>query len=125
VSERQQGLACGLHEHREQPLALAQHDRAQFRRQREDDVKVGHRKNSRASAFEPTILLEILAARTVSVATRVVDRDGVPAAAADVQVSTERRRAAALDRTQDHVLLGAERAAIPQRRTGGTRNVAD
>lgn len=71
------------------------------------------------------MLVEALAARTMPIATGVVDRHCVAAAVADMHVTAERSRTTALNRAQGCVLLRAQHAAIPQRGAKGPRDVAD
>lgn len=125
VRQCKERLTSGLHEHGEDELALGHDEGSQFSRQCEHDVEVRHRQDALAPAFEPAMLLEALATGAVPVATSVVDRDGVAASVADVQMSAERSRATTLEVAQDGELLEAQRAGVPQRGARDARDISE
>ena len=71
------------------------------------------------------MLLETLAGRAVSIAARVVDRHGIAAAVAAMQMAAESGRATALHVAQGGALRPAQGASVLQRSACGARHVTD
>ena len=82
--------------------------------QREDNVEVRDGQELRAAGLDPARLGQRLALRTVSVAAGVVDGPRGTAAVATLEMATERRRAAGLDRAQRAVLHGRQPVRVPK-----------
>jgi hypothetical protein len=62
---------AGLHQHAIARALMGAQHRAQFRRDGDGDVEVGHRQHLRLTAFEPLLRLGSVALRAVAVATGV------------------------------------------------------
>jgi hypothetical protein len=89
---------------------------AELRRQREDHVEVMHRQRAHQSPRHPAGLRQRQALGTVTVTTGVVRRPRKTAGLAQLQVSTERGRAAAHDGAGGPRLLAVEHESRRARR---------
>ena len=87
---------------------VLERDLGRRRRQGEDDMVVGHRQQLGLTRLEPLGACQTLALRAMSVAAGVVGAANQPAVAALLDVPSQRRRPADLDRRHDASLDPAE-----------------
>ena len=106
---------------------VLERDRADRRRQGEDDVIVGNRQELRLAVFEPLPRRRALALRAVAVAAGVVGDAFVRAVLAALDVSAERGGATGLDRRHDLQLGEAHVTGVglAPRRPMGAKDVGD
>ena len=103
--ETQQRLRSGIKQQGIQIPSISQDERAQLCRQSEHHVKVMHRQDAQFALFEPAVLRQRLALGAVPVATRIVLRLPMTAAAAQLYVPAESGGAASGERRQHLSLL--------------------
>ena len=108
--DREHGLGRGLEQQVVDHRLVGVGDVADRRRQREDDVEVGHGQQLGLPLFHPRARRGALALRAVPVAAAVVGDDGMAAVLAARDVPAESRRAAALDGAH-HLHLGEAHVA--------------
>ena len=108
--DREHGLGRGLEQQVVDHRLVLVGDVADRRRQREDDVEVGHGQQLGLPLLHPLARRRPLALRAMPVAAAVVGDDGVGAVLAARDVPAERRRAAALDGAH-HLQLGEAHVA--------------
>jgi hypothetical protein len=106
---------------------VVERDRADRRRQGEDDVIVGDRQQFRLALFEPLPRRRGLTLRAVAVAAGIVGDPFVRAVLAALDVSAERRGPAGLDRRHDLQLGEAHVTGVglAPRRPMGAKDVGD
>jgi hypothetical protein len=106
---------------------VLERDRADRRRQGEDDVIVGNRQELRLAIFEPSPRRGRLALRAVTIPAGVVGDPFVRAVLAALDVTAERGCAAGVDRRHDLQLGEAQLTGVglSPRRPVGAKDVGD
>ena len=122
-----QRLGCGLEQQIVDDGLVLERDRADRRRQGEDDVIIGNRQKLRLALGEPLPRRRALTLRAVTVAAGIVGDAFVRAVLAALDVSAERRGPTGLDR-RHHLQLGKTQMAgvgLAPRRAMGAKDVGD
>ena len=107
-----QGLGGGPEQEVVDGGLVVERDRADRRRQGEDDVIVGDRQKLRLAIFEPLPRRRALTLRAMPVAAGIVGDAFVRAVLAALDMAAERRGPAALDRRHDLQLAEAHVAGV-------------
>ena len=122
-----QGLGGGPEQEVVDGGLVLERDRADRRRQGEDDVIIGDRQKLRLAVGEPLPRRRALALRAMAVAAGIVGDAFVRAVLAALDVSAERGGATGLDRRHDLQLAEADVAGVglAPRRPMGAKDVGD
>ena len=122
-----QGLGGGPEQEVVDDGLVLERDRADRRRQGEDDVIVGDWQKLRLAFFEPLPRRRALTLRAMSIAAGIVGDAFVRAVLAALDVSAERGGATGLDRRHDLQLAEADVAGVglAPRRPVGAKDVGD
>src|SRR3954464_10263216 len=117
--------ACGRSIEQEpvQELLMGAGQRAQLRRQRESQQKIGTRQQAATLLFQPSLGLLAMALGTVPVPARVITVLQPATVRAAIDLSTQCRRAALLDGLQRPFLAGQNTQSGAKLRSGGPDNV--
>jgi hypothetical protein len=108
----EESLGDGVEEPVVERPGLAPEEGAELLGDGEDQVEVRHRQELGHARLDPACRGQGLALGAVAVTARVVDRMLVAALRAAVEVATQGRRPAGLDRCEDPAVLPAERLPV-------------
>ena len=114
-AQRGESIEGGAKQHGQQRPLVRANDASELGRQREHDVKVGHRQHQLALSREPALRGVVSALRTRAVSARVIEQVLGVAARAVREVAAQRRGAAARDGAQGADMTGQHAPAVSAR----------